>query len=153
MTGLDDPEIGAFAEGDSGEQREAEEYLIRALSHELGIELRKREFPLGYVKLEVDGYSESPPVLCEAWAHHGPPKSAQKNKVMTDALKMMFIEKTLSRTSRKILLFADEVAAKHFRGRSWMAQALEALEIETLTISLPDALKEKVKLAQKRQYR
>ncbi len=35
--------------------------------------------------LTVDGLSWDPPVLMEAWAHIGAPKSAQKAKVMLDA--------------------------------------------------------------------
>jgi len=38
--------------------------------------------------VKVDGCSDDKMVLCEAWAHQGRPKSAQKGKVLTDAAKL-----------------------------------------------------------------
>jgi hypothetical protein len=108
--------------GDSLEQREAELLLIAALGERLGMKLCKRRFQLpagGW--LEIDSMCEVPLVLCEAWAHHGKPKNAQKNKVMTDAAKLIFAAKLCPSTPRLILLFGDEQAAAHFKGRSWMA--------------------------------
>jgi len=68
------------AQGDSIEQREAELLLIAALGERLGVQLSKHRFNLpegGW--LEIDGMCQVPPLLCEAWAHHGKPKSAQMN--------------------------------------------------------------------------
>ena len=140
---------------DSAEQREAEPWLVAALSKKLNVRLtNKRRLPLkegGYV--ELDGCSESPPVLCEAWAHLGAPKPAQKNKVMTDALKLLYASKLLKGKSRKILLFADEKAANAFRGTSWRAQLLKEHNIELRVVELPPRLRRKVKEAQVRQNR
>ena len=36
-------------------------------------------------RVEVDGSDTARTVLVECWAHLGPPKSAQKHKVLTDA--------------------------------------------------------------------
>ena len=56
----------------------------------------------------LDAISEDPPVLVEAWAHQGPPKAAQKHKVMTDALKLIWAESVLFPVgARKILALAD----------------------------------------------
>ncbi len=142
------------ADGDSIEQREAELLLIAALGERLGIKLCKHRLKLpegGW--LEIDGMCEVPLVLCEAWAHHGKPKSAQKNKVMTDAAKLVFAAKLCASTPRLILVFGDEEAAAHFKGRSWMAQLLQASGVEIHTVELPEAVKDGIRLAQKRQFR
>jgi hypothetical protein len=79
------------APGSSQEQQEAEDLVIGLLGKSLGLALVKKRFELpagGW--LEIDGYCDSPRTLCEAWAHIGKPKSAQKNKVMADAMKLLF---------------------------------------------------------------
>ncbi len=140
--------------GDSTEQREAEKLLVAGLAKRLGMEFSKKQFALpGGEWLEIDGVCESPPILCEAWAHQGPPKSAQKNKVMTDAFKMLYAAKLVSNAPRMILAFGDERAAAHFRGRSWMAQALRATRIEVEVVELPEAMRAAILAAQKRQFR
>ncbi len=140
--------------GDSSEQRDAEEELLKELSKELGVNLTKKKFSLnGESQIELDGFCKDPLVLCEAWAHIGPPKSAQKNKVMTDALKLIFTNKLFKGKGKCILLFADHGAAAHFQGKSWMAQCLKEYNIEVRIIKLSQELRSKVMEAQKRQYR
>jgi hypothetical protein len=140
--------------GDSSEQQEAERWLLDCLSKRLGVTLAKKRFPLdGGGWIELDGFCESPLVLCEAWAHIGPPKSAQKNKVMTDAFKLLFVNTYVKGTGKRILLFADREAATHFQGKSWIAQCLNKYDITVEIIELPLELKTKVLGAQKRQYR
>lgn len=141
--------------GDSKEQREAEAWLIDVLAEELGISLTKQKWVLDNGSwIELDGFCKTPLVLCEVWAHIGPPKSAQKHKVMTDALKLMFANDTLFKSEGKcILLFADEEATLHFQGKSWMAQCLKKYNITIKVKRLPSELEEKVRSAQKRQYR
>jgi len=142
------------AAGDSSEQRSVEHELMRRFGDQEGLVLAKRRYELpdgGW--LEVDGVSESPLVLVEAWAHQGPPKSAQKNKVVTDAFKLLYVEQLVQRRARKVLLLSEGGAADFFRGKSWVAQALRQHEIEVATVGLPLHLRELVKDAQKRQYR
>lgn len=98
----------------------------------------------------MDGFSESPLVLCEAWAHVGSPKSAQKHKVMKDAFKVLFASARLEKDGRRILLFGDQDAAAYFRGPSWMAQCLREYGSEVEVIDLPPDLRGKVTKAQKR---
>jgi hypothetical protein len=117
--------------GSSLEQQEAEELIIGLLAKALGVPLTKKRFELP-AGLEIDGCCESPRILCEAWAHIGTPKSAQKNKVMADAMKLLFAVSLALGNQRLILAFADESAASHFRGDSWMAQALKEKGIETM---------------------
>ncbi len=146
--------VGNPAAGDSAEQRRAESLMMEALNERLGIMLTQKRYSLaGGVWLEADGMNEDPFVLCEAWAHQGKPKSAQKNKVMTDALKLLYIEKMAGRLARKILLFSDDDATSPFRGNTWMAKALEAWNVEVQVVDLPAGVRAEVANAQKRQYR
>ena len=105
------------------------------------------------VRLELDGYSEDPLIICEAWAHQGTPKAAQKYKVINDAMKMVLARSILGDQCRAILLFADDLAAKHFRGNTWQAAALEANKIEIFVAALPETLRTEIKAAQRLQYR
>ncbi len=140
--------------GDSKEQREAEKWLIGALSKKLGVKLAKNRWALpSGTSIELDGFCESPVVLCETWAHVGRPKSAQKQKVMTDALKLLFVKRLLKGKGRLILLFADHDAAACFQANSWMADCLNELGVEVETIELPSELRSEVVKAQQRQYR
>lgn len=114
----------------------------------------KKTFTIGTkARIEVDGYCDSPKIYCEVWADIGIPKSAQKNKVMTDALKLHFIRDKNGGDGRCILLLADEKAVKHFRANSWMAECLKYYEIEVMVEKLEPDLEVKVLEAQKRQYR
>ena len=80
--------------GDSQEQREAEVFLLKQLGMRLHIGLAGRRFgEVDGLRAEVDGYGESPPTLVEVWAHIGVPKSAQKHKVLADALKLVWIDR------------------------------------------------------------
>ncbi len=140
--------------GDSSEQQVAERWLIHALSEELGIDLAKRKLRLDDdSSLELDGYSETPLILCEAWAHVGPVKGGQKQKVMTDALKLLLANSVCGGDGRLILLFGDRDAADHFRGTSWMAKCLTEYGIEVVVIDLALEVRAKVTTAQQRQYR
>ena len=152
-------EVGDIAapdppQGDSSEQRLAEDYLISRLGETLNVTLRKYKIDLSDGEwMEIDGACDSPKIFCEAWAHHGSPKAAQKNKVMTDALKLLYAEKVEKCQARKILLFGDRQAAQRFQGKSWMARALQSFQIEICIVELPTELRTAVLAAQKRQFR
>jgi hypothetical protein len=142
------------AAGDSLEQKQAEELLIRLLAEKLETSLCKKRFPVpDGTWLEVDGYCETPSMLCEAWAHQGPPKPAQKNKVMADAFKLLYVANFCPPPVRLVLCFGDRDAAAHFSGRSWMARALEKSGIEVVTVDLPAEVKNLLRRAQQRQFR
>ena len=154
------PEISAEAldlpPGDSAAQREAEGLMIAAAGIALGVELVPGSFDLadgGHVT--VDGFSAEPAVLVEAWAHQGAPKPAQRAKVTSDVLKLLWIEREVfgGGPTRKVLVLSDERAAAHFVGGSWVARALRAFEISVLVVELPKDLRRKVSDAQERQGR
>jgi hypothetical protein len=142
--------------GSSAEQRAAETTMLDLLGRELGVAFEKRRLVAeGGAWTEVDGYSAEPPILVEAWAHQGPPKSAQKAKVLTDALKLAWAEATFLPGARKILLFSDEAAAARFRpGRTtWSGAALTHFGVEIRVVALPDDMRAAVRHAQERQFR
>ena len=140
--------------GDSSEQRKAEDILLEIVSDSIGKPLHEYRHKIEDSWLQVDGASDDNTVLCEAWAHIGKPKPAQKNKVMSDALKLLYVEKLLEKTvHRKILIFADDDAASEFQGRSWRAKCLKKFNIEVLVVNIPEQLRSEILTAQKRQYR
>ena len=116
LTRADEAEVerGQTAAGDSLEQREAEKVAIRLLGQQLGVMLEPRRipFPEGG-RLELDGASDQPPTLVEVWAHQGPPKAAQKAKVMTDAMRLLLAARVLRTDPRLILALTDHAAAAH----------------------------------------
>ena len=140
--------------GDSSEQRQAERVMIARLAEELGVSLTPKGVPLpDGSRMELDGATENLSILVEAWAHQGPPKSAQKAKVSKDALKLAFAGRVVGTNPHKILLFCDEEAARPFVGRGWEASALREFGIEVLVVALPADMRESVLAAQRRQYR
>ena len=137
----------------SEEQQIAGQELINALSLELGIKLKSHNILLGPCSVLIDGYSENPAVLCEAWAHIGKPRGSQPDKIMADVIKMLFCEKYLGRKFRKILLFSNEEAKRHFESNNWHSSCLQDFKIELKLISLNEVISIRVSQAQKRQYR
>ncbi|MEU0792435.1 hypothetical protein ABZ342_20390 [Amycolatopsis sp. NPDC005961] len=141
--------------GSSAEQRTAEALMIAHLANRLGVELQPRRIvtPTG-ARVEVDGVDAAQTVLVEAWAHQGPPKSAQRHKVLADAFKLSWIASTLPARPRLILCFSDDAAAKPFQaGRSWAAAALRDQRIEVFVAELPEQVRAEILAAQRRQYR
>lgn len=140
--------------GDSWVQREAEPHMVTWLSDHLGARLAPRRFtfPDGS-RVEVDAACDDPPVLCEAWAHQGPPKAAQKAKVMNDAMKLLAAARQLPAQPRLILLFADEAAASPFQRGTWRAAALAEAGIDVIVCPLDSAIRARIRQAQHDQYR
>jgi hypothetical protein len=151
-----DPDARAAPAGNSGEQRAAERVMLDLLGAQLGCELNPARItvPSGE-RVEVDGADASRTVLAECWAHQGPPKSAQRNKVLADAFKLAWIATTLYPRPRLILCLSDPLAAAPFLPgtRSWAARALQDHGIAVSVVRLPDDLRQRLLEAQRRQYR
>ncbi|MBB4910176.1 helix-turn-helix domain-containing protein [Actinophytocola algeriensis] len=141
--------------GDSTEQRQAEAMVLQLLGERLGLTLRPCNIPLGDgVRAEVDGVDEAFTTLVEVWARHGPPKPAQKHKVLADALKLIHVGRVLRTSPRLILCLCDAEAARHFStARSWAADALRAFDVEVIVIDVPADVSAAVRAAQLRQVR
>ncbi|MEV1157473.1 hypothetical protein AB0J27_18960 [Micromonospora chokoriensis] len=141
--------------GDSAVQRHAESVMLGLLSVRLGCALSPRRFVLEDGSwVEVDGADENLTVLVEAWAHQGPPKSAQKHKVLADAFRLMFVASSLPTPPRLVLCLSDPKAAHHFTtARSWAAAALRGFGLEVEVVELPTEVRSEILAAQQRQYR
>ncbi|MBE8519458.1 hypothetical protein ILP97_18435 [Amycolatopsis sp. H6(2020)] len=141
--------------GSSAEQRAAEALMIAYVANELGTALGPQRIMTSTgARVEVDGVDDARTVLVEAWAHQGPPKAAQKHKVLADAFKLSWIASTLPVRPKLILSFSDEAAAKPFQaGRSWAAAALRDQGIEVFVAELPEDVRVGIVEAQRRQYR
>jgi hypothetical protein len=129
--------------------------MIAWLASHLGVELAPRRFNFtGGSRIEIDGASLDPLVLCAAWAHQGPPKSAQKFKVMNDGMKLLAAANLFpGKAAQLILLFADEAAAAPFRRNSWRAEALSSINVKVLVAELPETTRDAIRAAQIEQYR
>lgn len=147
--------VAALAAGDSREQRLAERVMLELLGERLGVELKPRRILLDDgIRVEVDGADDELSILVEAWAHQGPPKAAQKHKVLADVLKLLSIAATRPVSPRLVLCLCDPEAAHHFTSaRSWAAHALRNFAIEICLVELPEDVKVAVLAAQQRQYR
>jgi hypothetical protein len=105
-------------------------------SADLGTQLRLRLDPAritvpGGARAEIDGAGAARIVFVECRSYQGPPKSAQRHKVLADALNLAWISRTLTPAPRLILCMAELLAAAPFPpdGRSWAAHALHDLGI------------------------
>ncbi|WP_024285144.1 hypothetical protein [Cellulomonas sp. KRMCY2] len=140
--------------GMSAEQRTAERYMLDTLGERLGLALDPCRLHLDDgLRVEVDGTDVDRTVLVECWAHHGPATSAQKHKLMNDALKLYWIGATLPNDPRLILCLSDAAAVSHLKGGSWQGQALHDLGIDVEVVSLPDAVDGAVIAARARSSR
>ena len=102
--------------GSSREQRDAERIMLDLLGQQLGRELNPARLavPSGE-RVEVDGADADRSVLVECWAHQGPPKSAQRHKVLADAFKLTWVSTTMYPKPRLILCLSDPLAAAPFQ--------------------------------------
>jgi hypothetical protein len=151
--GLYDLEIPA---GSSREQLDAERVMLDLLGDQLGEELYPATITIPSGEhVKVDGADPDRSVLVECWAHQGPPKSAQRHKVLADAFKLAWISSTLYPRPDLILCLSDPSAAAPFLpgGRSWAARAFQDLGISVSVVTLPEELRQRVLAAQRRQYR
>jgi hypothetical protein len=150
------PAALAVPDGDSGEQRAAERVMLDLLGAQLGRALNPARItvPSGD-RVEVDGADAGRTVLAECWAHQGPPKSAQRHKVLADAFKLAWIANILYPRPQLILCLSDPLAAAPFlpAAPSWAARALQDHGITVSVVSLPDDLRQRLLQAQRRQYR
>ncbi|MGJ6960635.1 hypothetical protein ACSDR0_01915 [Streptosporangium sp. G11] len=141
--------------GNSDEQRRAERVMLEMVGERFGVVLAPRVISLSDgVRVEIDGVSDDLSILVEAWAHQGRPKAAQKNKVLSDTLKLLYVASTLEVSPRLVLCLSDPLAAHHFTAaRSWAAMALRNFAVEVVVVELPAEVRAAVLAAQTRQFR
>ncbi len=150
----------ALHAGDSTEQRRAEGLMLDVLEAQLGLRLERplRLSAGGSARMEIDGGiaddGAGRALLVEAWAHQGPPKAAQKKKIVADALKLAYAGTLFETAPRLILLFSDEQAAAPFGSpKAWSSAAFRTFGIEMVVVDLPADERAVIRAAQDRQYR
>jgi hypothetical protein len=130
--------------------------MLDLLGQDLGLSLEPARIALpSGARIEVDGTDPGRTVLVECWAHQGPPKSAQRHKVLADAFKLTWISARMSPRPRLLLCLSDPRAAAPFMpsANSWAAQAFQDLGITIHLVGLPHEIRQGLLTAQKRQYR
>jgi hypothetical protein len=150
----------ALHAGDSSAQRRAEGLMLDLYQLQIAVPLQRPfvvRTPSG-ARMEFDAGMEPvdgrPGLLVEAWAHQGPPKAAQKKKIVGDALKLAYGATLSSGPAMLVLLFSDDLAVAPFIStRAWSASAFSHFGIETVVVPLPDHEREQIRAAQLRQYR
>lgn len=132
--------------------------MVSEFSRQLGRALGQATIPIGENKVTVDGFhrDDNRVTLVEAWAHVGKAKSAQRNKVLSDMLKLAFVSSVLRRSYPALnveshLIFADASAANVVKGNGWAALAAKEFGIAMQVIALSKEVIEKIKEAQRRQ--
>lgn len=136
------------AGSDSLAQRQAEAAALHLVAQELhlGPIVAQRRFTMGPAAAIVDAFAESDDeiVLLEVNARVGTAmKTATKNKVLKDTLKMLMIEKAnadawAGKRVRKVLVFLDPVARASFGPKAWANQAWDAFGVETHVCTIPE---------------
>jgi hypothetical protein len=132
--------------------------MVAEFSRQLGRELGKAIIPIGNANVTVDGFhkDENRVTLVEAWAHVGKAKSAQRNKVLGDMLKLALVTAALRRSHPSVqveshLIFADVTAANVVNGKGWASLAAQEFGIATQVIALRAEVIVSIKEAQRRQ--
>ncbi|MDQ6990310.1 MAG: hypothetical protein Q9M11_01085 [Mariprofundaceae bacterium] len=117
-----------------------------------GLNLTSQKMKLSNgASVELDGYDEEENAVCEIYARIGKLKGSQPDKVASDFLKMLLVEKDRGLAMRKIFCFASNEASSHLAGRSWLAHAARDFNIEIKTIQVPKKIEDAIKHAQVRQ--
>lgn len=132
--------------------------MLQLLGERVGTKLETRRVRLSPgVWVDVDGASDDPPILCEAFAHQGSAKAGQSRKIGQDILKLLLLRRVAEESGtplpRLILLFADPAAAQACGSRSWKGEAVRRFGIQVELVDLPPDLHDRVLQAQERQRR
>jgi hypothetical protein len=136
---------------DSSEQRSAEAEILAALERLWKVRLDGR--PKIDQRVELDGFADGRvPICVEVWAHQGAAKGGQPAKVMRDFCKLLLVEKLLATKCRKVVAVCDETALA-LLDTSWQGRFADEFGIERVVVDVPEATRERIRKAQKRQYR
>ena len=136
---------------DSSEQQTAETFMLKSLEQKLGLNFDSGATLPIEIGVKPDAIDPINKVIVEVYARVGEVKGGQLHKIKGDILKLALIEKKLGNGWRKILCFASDEAAKYVQGKSWVAEAAKAFNVEIQVVNLPLELRNDVVSAQKRQ--
>lgn len=139
----------------SDQQRFAEAEIIRVLGGQLGVSLKSRRLSLGEnASVQVDGYGEKDGVLylAEAYARIGKLHGSQPDKVDSDVLKLLLLQRQLrgadsDRLFRLLIVFADQSAKESYL-RVWRRTSLREGDIEAPVVDLSPETRTAIEAAQ-----
>jgi len=136
----------------SYEQQTAESYILDILNKDEELNLKSKRLALSNgASVQLDGFDEEKGVICEIYARIGKLKGSQPDKVASDFLKMLLVEKDRKRSLKKVFCFASLEASSYLSGKAWLAYAARDYDIEIKTVKIPEEVEEFIKRAQKRQ--
>lgn len=137
---------------DSSTQQAAERLILEAVSRSVGVSLSPQRLTLdGGAVVDVDGVAVDGSVLVEVFAHQGALKGGQRHKIAGDALKLITVARGKDPAPRLVLAFADPAMKTFFDGKSWLAAAVLAWDIEVVVAELDEAVREGIRSAQVQQ--
>lgn len=137
---------------DSSEQQSVEKAVLDEINRQFEWGLAPKRLKLSKtVHVQLDGLDENNKVLCEIYAHIGKPKGSQPDKVASDLLKMKLVEQTKGGSWKKNLCFVDDETAKHFQGKSWLAECIKQMEVKIHVVTLPEEVMRNLLAVQSRQ--
>ena len=134
---------------DSLAQRTSEPVVLTQLNSDLNLTLQSQviNLPNG-TSVQVDGFDEDMKTACEIYSRVGKLKGSQPDKLASDILKLILIERHLGGTWRKIICFVDTEAAKSLTNSSWLASTCKTFSIEVVTVAIPVNIRESLLRAQ-----
>jgi len=136
------------------EQQNIEKIILKIISDQLGIEFENNPtIQCGGSTIRPDFYSDENNIIGEIYSHVGSLKPTQRNKILSDILKMLLLEKETKRYHRKIIAICDESVLKSISGKSWAATCFRSFDIEVIKVDIGAYNREILINAQKRQYR
>lgn len=142
---------------DSTVQQNAEKVIVRKLEKQIGLAentlLETNVLLTDRTYVVFDGFNKDEGVIAEAYARIGKLGPSQKNKIVTDVMKMILTEKVLNKDFKKIIAVCDDSVYEQMSGLSWKSLAISEFDIKVMKVDIDDSLKNKIVNAQKRQYR
>ena len=148
------------AKSDSALQRRIEKtvrkQLARILDWPAALEPRRISYGDSFMEFDCHGEQNGRVLLAEINAHHGTVKSAQRNKVLSDILKMYMqsaeqFERAGIEEVRMVVVFTNAEAAAFLKGRSWAAETARKIGAQSVVVSLSPAQTEALKKTQRDQ--
>jgi len=137
---------------DSFAQRTVEPLALAELNRELKLNLRPAVVKLpNDTRVQIDGFDEAAKIACEIYARVGKLKGSQPDKLASDILKLILVERHLCGKWQKIICFVDEDASKSLKNLSWLASTCDIFKIEVRVVQITELTRQSLLEAQSRQ--
>lgn len=133
-------------------QSTAEDLVREWLATQLGVALVSTPVKLSSGRsVQIDGYNAEAKIASEIYCRVGALKGSQPDKIASDILKLVLVEKELGGQWQKIICFVDDEAASVLSRASWLSVVAADLGVHCRVAPLSDEMKQKILGAQNRQ--